>query len=49
MQYELQGVDYEELATFGAGCFWGTEKYYVKTFQEKFPGALLGYAIGFMS
>ena len=29
MQYELQGVENEELATFGAGCYWGTEKHFV--------------------
>ena len=32
MKYQLQGVDYEELATFGAGCYWGTEKFYVNNF-----------------
>ena len=49
MKYQAEGVDYEEFATVGAGCYWGTEKYYVKDFQKKHPGALLGYAVGFMS
>ena len=29
---ELDGSEGEELATFGAGCYWGTEKYYVSNF-----------------
>ena len=32
MQYDLQGVDGEELATFGAGCYWGTEKHFITNF-----------------
>jgi len=28
----MDGSEGEELATFGAGCYWGTEKYYVKNF-----------------
>lgn len=39
----------QELATFGAGCYWGTEKFYATTFAEKFPGAILGTAVGFMN
>ena len=49
MKYKLQGVPSEELATFGAGCYWGTEKWYVTNFQKKFPDCLLGYGVGFMS
>mmetsp|Transcript_14402 Transcript_14402/g.24543 ORF Transcript_14402/g.24543 Transcript_14402/m.24543 type:complete len:145 (+) Transcript_14402:174-608(+) len=49
MKYELDGQEGEELATFGAGCYWGTEKYFVTQFQKKFPGCILGQAVGFMS
>jgi len=45
----MDGSPGEELATFGAGCYWGTEKYYVKNFQKLFPGAVLGSSVGFMS
>ena len=41
--------EHKQLATFGAGCFWGTEKYFAKDFTEKFPGAILGTSVGFMS
>lgn len=35
----------------GAGCFWGTEKYILKDFQKKFPGAINAHntKVGFMS
>jgi peptide-methionine (S)-S-oxide reductase len=33
----------------GAGCYWGTEKYIVKDFQKKFPGAIQDAKVGFMS
>ena len=49
MQYELTGNKNEELATFGAGCYWGTEKYYAINFQKQNPKSLIGYAVGFMS
>ena len=29
MKYKLKGLPEEELATFGAGCYWGTEKWFV--------------------
>lgn len=38
-----------ELATFGAGCYWGTEKFFATEFAEKFPGAILGTSVGFMN
>ena len=38
----LLGVEGEELATFGAGCYWGTEKYFAVNFQKQHPGAILG-------
>lgn len=37
-----------ELATFGAGCYWGTEKYFVDVFGKQHPGALRAAAVGFM-
>ena len=49
MNYNLTGDPNEELATFGAGCYWGTEKYYATNFQKQHPNSLLGYAVGFMS
>lgn len=33
----------------GAGCYWGTEKYIVKDFQQKFPGSIKDAKVGFMS
>ena len=48
-QLDMDGSEGEELATFGAGCYWGTEKFYVKNFQKLFPGAILGTSVGFMS
>jgi peptide-methionine (S)-S-oxide reductase len=33
----------------GAGCYWGTEKYIVKDFQERFPGSIEDAKVGFMS
>ena len=32
MGYHLTNNKNEELATFGAGCYWGTEKYYATNF-----------------
>lgn len=39
----------KELATFGAGCYWGTEKFYASQFAEQYPGAILGTSVGFMN
>jgi len=38
-----------EPATFGAGCYWGTEKFYARDFEAKHPGSILASAVGFMS
>lgn len=35
-----------ELATFGAGCFWGTEKYFRKQFGHGLNSAIVGYMGG---
>ena len=32
MKYKVFDKEHEGLATFGAGCYWGTEKFYVKNF-----------------
>lgn len=45
----LNGSKGEELATFGAGCYWGTEKFFSKNFQKQFPKSILGHSVGFMS
>jgi len=35
-----------ELATFGAGCFWGTEKFFLKEFKDKLYSTAVGYMGG---
>jgi peptide-methionine (S)-S-oxide reductase len=35
-----------ELATFGAGCFWGTEKFFRKEFGAKLASTMVGYMGG---
>lgn len=32
-----------ELATFAAGCFWSTEKYFRKEFADKLKSFTVGY------
>ena len=41
--------DWWEEATFGAGCYWGTERYMVTKLQQIFPESIVDYAVGFMS
>lgn len=37
-------------ACFGAGCYWGTEKFFKVDFGEKIkPGSIKSGAVGFMS
>ena len=38
-----------KIATFGAGCFWGTEKYFAKDFAKQFPESILGTCVGYMN
>ena len=40
---------WKELATFGAGSYWGTEKFFAKDFADENPEAIFGTAVGFMS
>ena len=42
MKLESTKMPNEEFATFGAGCYWGTEKYFVTIFQKQHPGYVLG-------
>lgn len=35
-----------QLATFGAGCFWGTEKFFRKQFNDGLASAAVGYMGG---
>jgi len=35
-----------ELATFGAGCFWGTEKFFKKQFGSALASSVVGYMGG---
>ena len=38
------------VATFGAGCYWGTEKFFCTDFAKRYPkGAIIGTSVGFMS
>ena len=37
------------MVTFGAGCFWGTEKYFAKNFANKHIDSIKGTAVGFMN
>lgn len=39
----------KKLATFGAGCYWGTEKFFCTDFAQMYPDAILGTSVGFMS
>ena len=32
MKYKPSGNPCEEMATFGAGCYWGTEKWFITRF-----------------
>ena len=36
-----------QLATFGAGCYWGTERYF-RTLSASHPGAIADMRVGFM-
>lgn len=43
-KYEVQE------ACFGAGCYWGTEKYFIFDFQKVFPnvnGKIIGGKVGY--
>lgn len=35
-------------ATFGAGCYWGTEKFLKVDFNKRFPGVVANGQVGFM-
>jgi len=37
------------IVTIGAGCYWGTEKFVKKDFQDKFPKSIKSAKVGFMS
>ena len=37
----------EGYAAFGAGCYWGVEKWFTDKFEYK--DALLGYSVGYIS
>ena len=41
--------DKVELITLGAGCYWGTEKYFARDFATQFPGGIIGTCVGFMN
>jgi len=35
-------------ASFGAGCYWGTDKFIIKDFNKLYPGTVLNGKVGFM-
>ena len=35
---QFKDLDAGGVATFGAGCYWGTEKFYAKDFAKAHPG-----------
>ena len=37
------------VATFGAGCFWGTEKFFAKDFAKLHPDSIVASAVGYMN
>lgn len=45
----IKGMAEGEPATFGAGCYWGTEKFYARDFEADHPGSILATSVGFMS
>lgn len=47
---KVEAIGPVERACFGAGCYWGTEKYIRHNFQKKFPklGNIMKGAVGFM-
>ena len=38
-----------EMATFGAGCFWGTEKFFANNFAKMHKDCIMGSSVGFMN
>ena len=38
-----------QIATFGAGCFWGTEKFYSKDYAEQNPDSIIATSVGYMN
>ena len=44
-----QQSDDVRVATFGAGCFWGTEKYFAKDFAKKYPDGIISTQVGYMN
>jgi peptide-methionine (S)-S-oxide reductase len=49
-QEKIEPTGPTEKACFGAGCYWGTEKYFRYNFTKKFPhvGQIVNGAVGFM-
>ena len=45
----IKAMEAGEPATFGAGCYWGTEKYFARDFEAEHPGSILASSVGFMS
>lgn len=44
------GMSLSNKACFGAGCYWGTEKFFKVDFGNKIkPGSIKSGAVGFMS
>ena len=46
---EWKREPHHQFATLGAGCYWGTEKFFANDFEKKHPGAVVATSVGFMS
>ena len=44
-----ENTEISKKLALGAGCYWGTEKYVKKNFQEMFPNSIMNAKVGFMS
>ena len=47
--YEDNDESQSNVATFGAGCYWGTEKWFKVNLEKIYPGSIIQTSVGFMS
>lgn len=48
-QSKMGPISIGKTLALGAGCYWGTEKYVVRDFQQRRPGSIAKARVGFMS